>query len=131
MYHYFINRSWMVSTTAQSVYRIAAWLSLGLFAMLISIPFLPELPSALSELFRLALFACVLGAAVTLVAMEYFLFGFDTSSELRKSLWFLALCLIPVGPAIYAFRVYSRSPVLECKPSERPEGMAEEFRGTK
>jgi len=99
--------------------------------MLIAMPFLPKLPSALSELFRFVLFACVLGAAITFVAMEYFLFGFDTSPEWKKGLWFLMLCLIPVGPAIYSLVVYSRSPTLERKRSERPEGMAEEFRGSK
>lgn len=37
---------------------------------------------------KLLLFVGVLGAATTMVAMEYFLFSFDNSSDMKKVFWF-------------------------------------------
>ena len=129
MYRYYISRNWMVSGTARTVYRLSAWLSIALFFMLLAIPFLPHLSDSLAFAYRAALFCGVVGAGIVWVAMEYFLFGFDPSSAGKKSLWFL-VCLFPMlGAAIYCLRVYSHSPVLDTRPSERPDGMVEEFRG--
>jgi len=130
MQHYYISRSWMVSTTAQWIYRRAAWLSIGLFVLLVVMPFVDSVPEILVPLYRLVFYACALGAALTLVAMEYFLFSFDPSSAGKKSVWFLVLCLIPVGPAIYCLVGYSRSSILD-KPQSQRAGMVEEFRGSR
>jgi hypothetical protein len=58
---------------------------------------------------RALLLVGVVGAATTMVAMEYFLFGFDQSSGLKKLFWFGVLLFPPLGPAFYCFVVYSRS----------------------
>jgi hypothetical protein len=68
---------------------------------------------------KLLLFAGVVGAATTMVAMEYFLFGFDRSSALKKAFWFCVMLFPPLGPALYCFAVYSRSSVLEADDAER------------
>ena len=66
------------------------------------------------------MFAGVLGAALTMVAMEYFLFGFDNSSAMKKAFWFCVMLLPPLGPSLHCFMVYSRSDVLQ---EERVEGV--------
>jgi hypothetical protein len=106
--YYYINREWMVSKTAQRVYRFAACLSIGLFVLLIALRRL-HLPLAVLPTLRLVIFFGVVGAATTMVAMEYFLFGFDTSSEIKKVFWFAVMMFPPLGPALYFFFVYSRS----------------------
>ena len=86
----------------------AATLSLVLFFALIALPFV-EIPQSFAPLFKLFVFAGALGAATTWVAMEYFLFGYDGSPALKKAFWFAAMCLPPLGPAMYCFIVYSRA----------------------
>ena len=86
--NYYINRDWMVSVTSQRVYRAAAVLSLVLFFLLLVKPSPHAVPEALIPVFRLLFFAGIVGAAVTIVAMEYFLFGFDQSSAMKKVFWF-------------------------------------------
>ena len=54
-----------------------------------------------------------------MVAMEYFLFGFDQSSGLKKGFWFCVMLFPPLGPAIYCFIVYSRSNGFEAQVTER------------
>jgi hypothetical protein len=49
------------------------------------------IPEALLPVVKLLLFVGVLGAATTMVAMEYFLFSFDHSSDMQKVFW---LCVI-------------------------------------
>ena len=128
--HYWISKSWMVSATAQRVYRLTAWLSIGFFVLLVATPFLPNMSEGLNFLYRVSFFTGLLGAAITLVAMEYFLFSFDQSSSAMKVLWFVMLCCAPLGPAIYCLFGYSRSKILDKRPVGRPEELAEETRGS-
>ena len=44
-----------------------------------------------------------------LVGMEYYFFTLDECNAWTKTLWFLVMCAVPVGTALYCFRVYSRS----------------------
>lgn len=83
--HYYINKEWIISRTARRIYRTAATLSLALFLVL---PFADSIPPSYGPLFRLFFFAGVLGTATTLIAMEYFLLGFDSSSAWKKAFWF-------------------------------------------
>ena len=108
-----------MSYTARRVYRIAASLSLTLFLFLIWVRATGGIPETLVPILKLPLFICVLGAATTMVAMEYFLFGFDNSSALRKVFWFCVLLFPPLGPPLYCFIVYSRSDVLKATLKER------------
>ncbi len=111
--NYYINKEWVVSYTARRIYRIAASLSLVLFFFLMVVPVTGGIPETLVPILKLPLFVCVVGAAITLVAMEYFLFGFDNSSALKKTFWFCVLLFPPLGPPLYCFIVYSRSDVLK------------------
>jgi hypothetical protein len=61
------------------------------------------------EVTRLALLLGVFGAATTWVAMEYYFFTFDLCGAWAKMFWFLVMCFVPIGTALYCFRVYSRS----------------------
>ena len=111
---YYINREWILSSTARRIYRGAASLSLAMFFFFCAYErFGGGVPNVDVPLVKLALFAGVLGAATTLVAMEYFWFDFDNSSGVKKVLWFCLLLLPPLGPALYCFLVYSRSDVLK------------------
>ena len=113
--NYYINKEWMLSGTAQRIYRIAASLSMVLFFMMVALRLVGGIPEALLPIVRLLLLAGVLGTATTMVAMEYFLFGFDRSSASKKAFWFCVMLFPPLGPALYCFIVYSRSNML--KPS--------------
>lgn len=108
MYHYFINREWMISSAARRVYRSAAKLSLAFFFLVWFFPLLDRVPPTFYLLLRLFVFAGVLSAALLIVAMEYFLFGFDRSSETRRALSFLLMMLPILGSAIYCLTTYSR-----------------------
>jgi hypothetical protein len=120
--YYYINKEWMVSGTARRIYRVAASLSLALFFMLVAVRFVGAIPEALLPVVKVLLLAGVLGAATTTVAMEYFLFGFDNSSALKKVFWFCVMLFPPLGPALYCFIVYSRSDVLKGNYAQRVEG---------
>jgi hypothetical protein len=114
--YYFINKQWMLSTAARRSYRVASSLSLALFFFIFFIAVAVQLvtiPEALLPVLKLLLFVGVLGAATTMVAMEYFLFSFDSSSALKKVFWFCVLLFPPLGPPLYCFIVYSRSDVLK------------------
>src|SRR6185369_8129300 len=100
--NYYINKEWIVSRRARSLYRLTATLSVALFFMLIAVRMVGEIPEHLVPVVRALLLVGVVGAATTMVAMEYFLFGFDQSSGLK-------LLFPPLGPAFYCFVVYSRS----------------------
>jgi len=80
--YYYINKEWIVSSTARRIYRTAAALSLGLFLGLWGMQLKGGIPLDIPAA-HLLLFVGV-GAAITVVAMEYFLFGFDRSSEWKK-----------------------------------------------
>jgi hypothetical protein len=111
--NYYINKDWMVSQTARRVYRVTAALSLALFFFMIAVRFEGGIPRNLVPILKVPLFAGVLGAAITTVGMEYFFFGFDNSSAMKKVFWFCAILLPPLGPSLYCFMVYSRSDVFK------------------
>jgi len=119
--NYYINKEWILSYAARRIYRVAAGLSLALFFFLMVVKFMGGIPETLVPILKLPLFAGVLGAAITMVAMEYFLFGFDNSSALKKVFWFCVLLFPPLGPPLYCFIVYSRSDVLKATPGLRVE----------
>jgi hypothetical protein len=120
--NYYINKAWIVSQTARRIYRVAAGLSLALFIFLTAVRFDGGIPQSVVPLLKLPLFAGVLGAAITLVAMEYFLFGFDNSSALKKAFWFCVMLLPPLGPPLYCFIVYSRSDAFKAPVGEHVKG---------
>ena len=109
--NYYINPEWIVSATARKVYRIAAILSLGMIFSLVAVRFMGGVPPRFLPMAKMLLFAGVVGTATTAVAMEYYLFGFDTSSAWKKAFWFCLMLVPPFGPALYCFVVYSRSVV--------------------
>jgi len=113
--YYYINKQWMLSAAARRTYRASAVLSLALFFVLYGIRLTARLGSAIPPgpfaIIKLVLFAGVIGAAITIVAMEYFLFGFDKSSSWRRIFWFCVLLLPLLGPALYCFLVYSRATI--------------------
>jgi hypothetical protein len=117
--YYYINKEWIVSPTARRIYQIAACLSLALFFMLVIVRVTGAIPEALVPLVKPLLFAGVLGTATTIIAMEYFLFGFDKSSGMKKVFWFGVMLFPPLGPALYCFIVYSRSEVLKADSAKR------------
>lgn len=119
MRYYYINRDWMLSAIARRVYRLAATLSLLLFVLVFAINIIPN---ALLPVLKLFLLAGVLGAATTLVAMEYFLFGFDDSSALNKLFWFGVMLLPLFGAPLYCFFVYSRCNLHKSSQYKRVQG---------
>src|SRR4030088_589886 len=129
--NYYINKEWMVSGTAQRSYRVAAGLSLVLFFVVFFIAVAAQVSAiteALLPVVKLLLLAGVLGAATTMVAMEYFLFSFDNSSAMNKVFWFCVMLFPLLGPALYCFIVYSHSDVLKGNYAKRVEGGSEEHR---
>jgi hypothetical protein len=110
--YYYIRKEWMLSGSAQLIYRLSAILSLVLFFLLIILNRSLDVDPRLLPMVRLLLFAGVLGTAITIVAMEYFLFGFDNSTPGKKAFWFCAMLLPPLGPALYCLIVYLRSDLL-------------------
>src|SRR5690348_14008663 len=113
MRNYYINREWLLSNTARQVYRTAATVTLLFFVMLVSIGLADRIPESLLPVLKGFLLLGVLGMALTATAMEYFLFAFDTSSALAQILWFCAMLVLPIGPPLYCFFVYSRAKVFE------------------
>jgi hypothetical protein len=111
--NYYINKDFIVSATARKVYRFTATISLGMLAMLFATILSGGVPGILQPFFKQLLFVGAFGSAVTIVAMDYFLFAFDRSSPIKKACWFVLVTLIPLpGAAIYCFRVYSRSEIV-------------------
>src|SRR6267142_2449707 len=110
--YYFINREWIMSSTARCIYRTAAVLSMGLFVGLCLLPLSGGIVLD-SPAVNFLLFIGVVGAAITVVAMEYFLFGFDRSPEWKKVCWFCIMVLPLIGPALYGFIVYSRADMVK------------------
>lgn len=109
----FINKEWIVSPTARRVYRASAALSVALFLGWWTILFAGGVPATIAPVVRLLLLAGVLGAGITFVGMEFFLFRFDESHPLKQIIWFLLMLVPLLGPALYCFIVYSRSNVLK------------------
>jgi hypothetical protein len=115
----YISKEWIVSLRARRVYRVSAALSIALFSAIL---FVGGIPLAIAPLVKLLLFAGVLGAAITLVGMEFFLFRFDDSHPLKQVVWFLLMLLPLLGAPLYCLLVYSRSNVLKSSYAERIEG---------
>lgn len=115
-----INKEWIVSRTARSVYRSAAVLSLSVLPVLWVAVEDGGMFGPLGSVLRTLLFIGALGMAVTGLGMEYFLFRFDNSSPVKQIFWFCALFFAPIGPALYCFLVYSRSDVLRSACTEGP-----------
>ena len=105
MNHYeFIHKGMLVSPTARRTYRVAAVLSLTIFFSLPAVRIYGPIP-----ILKQLVFLGAAGIASTMVGMEVFLFRFDDSAAWKQILWFCLLLLIPIGPALYCFFVYSRS----------------------
>jgi hypothetical protein len=107
----YINKEWIISRTARRVYRLAATLSLMLFLIMVA-QLVGEVPSVLGPVLRSLLLAGIVGAGITVVGMEFFLFRFDDSHPLKQIFWFCAMLFVPLGPALYCLIVYSRSKAL-------------------
>ena len=108
----YINRQWIMSPTACRVYRISAGLSIALFCGVFTLLF-EGVPVSNAPLAKVFLFAGSLGAGITFIGMEYFLFRFDQSHPLKQVFWFCIMLFPLLGAALYCFIVYSRSPVLK------------------
>jgi hypothetical protein len=120
--NYYINKEWIVSAVARYVYRLAAIMSVALFFGWFVALWVGGIPPALAPLARLFLLIGVLGAAVTITGMEYFLFGFDRSSAWKKTFWFCVMMFPLLGPAMYCFFVYLRSEVHKASVAKRVDG---------
>ncbi len=118
----YINKEWIVSPTARRVYRASASLSVALFFGWWAILVAGGIPETIAPVVRLLLLAGVLGAGITFVGMEFFLFRFDDSRPLKQIVWFLVLLFPLLGAALYCFIVYSRSDVLKSSCAKRAEG---------
>jgi hypothetical protein len=118
----YINKEWIVPPTAGRVYRASATLSVALFFGWCALLFVGGIPSTIAPVMRLLLLAGVLGAGITFVGMEFFLFRFDDSHPLKQIVWFLVMLFPLLGAALYCFIVYSRSTALKSTYPKRPEG---------
>ena len=117
----YINKEWIVSPTARRVYRTSAGLSMALFFGWWAILVVGRVPETIAPVVRLFLLAGVLGAGITFVGMEFFLFRFDDSHPLKQIVWFLVMLFPLLGPPLYCFVVYSRSSVLRSGCAKRAE----------
>jgi hypothetical protein len=118
--HELINKEWIVSRSARSVYPAAAVLSLLLIPLLWIAIEDPRMLGPLRSMLRPLVFVGVVGMALTGLGMEYFLFRFDNSRPMKQVFWFCVLFFAPVGPALYCFLVYSRSDVVKRSSAESP-----------
>lgn len=107
--NYYINREWLLSETARRVYRAASTATVLFFAMIISVGLVDHVPENLLPFIKGFVLLGVLGTAITVVAMEYFMVNFDTSSAMAKTVWFCVMLLPFVGAPLYCFLVYSRA----------------------
>jgi len=89
--------------------------------MAIALPFVGEIPETVLPGLKLLVLVCVLGAATSMVAMEYFLFGFDKSSPYKKVFWFCVMLLPLLGAPLYCFLVYLRSDAFKRAPQHDQE----------
>lgn len=120
----YIKKEWIVSPTARRVYRASATLSVALFFGWWAILVAGGIPETIAPLVRLFLLAGVLGAGITLVGMEFFLFRFDESHPLKQVVWFLVMLLPLLGAPLYCFVVYSRSDALKSICSKSAESLS-------
>lgn len=107
MGHY-INRAWIISSTARSIYGFCALCQSLLIGVLIATAAgWLRLGPAHVELSRNIVFFLVLAAAVLDTAMVYFWWSFDQSSDMKKALWALVALLTGFfGVLLYYWRVY-------------------------
>jgi len=110
-----ISRDLIVSRTARHVYRISAALSVLLFLGCWGVLVKGGIPEVIVPFAQPILFLCALGAAITIVGMECFLFRFDNSPALKQVFWFCVMLFPLLGAAIYCFLVYSRSDVIKAR----------------
>ena len=101
----YVDRRWIVSPTARTVYRVASVVSLFFYPCWITVRSHGFLHPIVKPLLLLTIVAMVLNS----LAMECFLFRFDQSNGLKQVFWFCVMIFIPLGPALYCFIVYSRS----------------------
>jgi hypothetical protein len=116
MNHYqYFSKEWIVSEAARRVYRAAAVVSLTVYVTLVALILYGPIP-----LLKQLLFVGVLATAINATGMEFFLFRFDDSAACKQILWFCAMIFLPIGPALYCFFVYSRSPAIKavCAPGD-------------
>ena len=111
--NYYINREWMVSTTARRIYRAAALASLLFFFAWTALLTGAQVPGVLLPALKPILLLGVIATATTVVAMEYFLFAFDTSPAWKRLIWFCVNLFVPLGAAVYCLLVYCRSEVFK------------------
>jgi hypothetical protein len=109
----FIEREWVVSATAKRVYRSTAAVSIVFFFFAVTLSMSmrgnPDVPALSLLLAKPVVLIFALATAITEAGMFCFLFLFDTSPGLKQVFWFLAMMIPPFGPALFCFRVYSRS----------------------
>lgn len=117
----YIKKEWIVSPTARRVYRMSASLSLALFFGLWAVLFEGGIADTSAPIARLLLFVGALGAGITLVGMECFLFRFDDSHPLKQVVCFCVMLFPLLGAPLYCFLVYSRSNALKSS-AEHVEG---------
>lgn len=109
----YINKEWIVSPVARRVYRLSASISLALFLVFSELLVKGAPPEINPSFMRLLLLTGTIGAGITLVGMEYFLFRFDDSNALKQVFWFCIMLIPLLGAPLYCFIVYSRSHILE------------------
>ena len=125
-----IDRKLIVSSTAYQVYRLAAWLSLVLLIGLITAWLNPWSSGWFDLVARPFLLVGSVASALTLVAMEIFLFRYDKSGALKQIFWFAVLMVPLLGAALYCLFVYSRSAVVKaCITSPSVEILLEQKSG--
>jgi len=116
-YNFFISRSWLVSVTARRVYLAAAFLTMLLAASWLGIQLAlassgetwEAVPDTIAAMMRFLLFAGVIGTATLWIAMIYYLFSFDRSSALKRTVWAVCFWLFgPISSLLYHFFVYRR-----------------------
>jgi len=120
----YIKKEWIVSPTARRVYRASATLSVALFFGWWAILVVGRIPETVAPAVRLLLLAGVLGAGITVVGMELFLFRFDELHPLKQVFWFLVMLLPLLGAPLYCFVVYSRSNALKSTCAKIPESVS-------
>jgi len=119
----YLKKEWIVSPSARRIYRISASLSLALFFGMWLTFFEGGIPELMAAVARLLFFAGALGAGITLVGMEFFLFRFDDSHPLKQAIWFCIMLFPLIGAALYCFTVYSRSDAHERSSAKRAQGV--------
>jgi hypothetical protein len=105
---FFISKEWIVSATARRIYLGATILNITLFFILFSVP--ADMSAALNIILGLLLFICAMGTATTYIAMLFHFVLFNKYSISKSILCALTLFLYPIGPPVYFFVVYWRSP---------------------